>query len=248
MIDFHCHLDLYPDPAAIVAECRSRNIYILSVTTTPSAWEGTSALVPNCERIRTAVGLHPQIAHERHEELGLFDELIGLTDYVGEIGLDGGPELRQHRDIQLRVFNHILETCFRSGGRIMSIHSRRAGSEVLDCLKSHPDSGIPVLHWFSGSERELERAIAMNCWFSVGPAMLASERGRALTTRIPRERLLTESDGPFAQILGRTIYPWDINDAVAEIAVLWNASVEEVSARLHDNLRALAVLRNQLAA
>ena len=27
MIDLHCHLDLYPQPAAIVEECARRNMY-----------------------------------------------------------------------------------------------------------------------------------------------------------------------------------------------------------------------------
>lgn len=46
MIDLHCHLDLYPDPQAIVAECVRRRLYVLSVTTVPSAFEGTAALAP----------------------------------------------------------------------------------------------------------------------------------------------------------------------------------------------------------
>ena len=45
MIDFHCHLDLYPNPREVAKECAKRGLYVLSVTTTPSAWEGTSAVL-----------------------------------------------------------------------------------------------------------------------------------------------------------------------------------------------------------
>nr|WP_249038340.1 hypothetical protein [Paracoccus pantotrophus] len=44
MIDFHAHLDLYPDPHTVARECVVRDLYVLSVTTTPSAWSGTAAL------------------------------------------------------------------------------------------------------------------------------------------------------------------------------------------------------------
>src|ERR1035437_8151628 len=60
----------------------------------PSAWQGTSALAAPTKRIRTALGLHPQLAHERMNELPLFDSYLPETRYVGEIGLDGAPEFR----------------------------------------------------------------------------------------------------------------------------------------------------------
>lgn len=240
MIDFHSHLDLYPDPAAVVRECYAQGVYVLSVTTTPSAWKGTSALAVPGSRIRTALGLHPQIAHQRRSELELFDAYLSDTKYVGEIGLDGAPEFKQNWGDQLAVFDHILQGCTRAGGRIMSIHSRRAVSAVLDRLESLPNAGIPILHWFSGNKRELDRAIAMNCWFGVGPAMLLSGSSRKMVNYMPRERVLTESDGPFAQIDGRSVMPWDVQQAVGQLAILWNLSRDEVDQVLHNNLRQLA--------
>jgi TatD DNase family protein len=94
MIDFHCHLDLYPDPMNVVRECANRRLYVLSVTTTPSAWAQTNALAAGHDRIRTALGLHPELARERRRELALFDRLLPQARYVGEIGLDGSPRFR----------------------------------------------------------------------------------------------------------------------------------------------------------
>src|ERR1035437_1612235 len=96
MIDFHCHLDLYPDPQRIADECNNRGLYVLSVTTTPSAWKGTSALAGSHPRIKTALGLHPQLAHQRKSELALFEQLLPRTPYVGEVGLDGSPECKPY--------------------------------------------------------------------------------------------------------------------------------------------------------
>lgn len=239
MIDFHCHLDLYPDPAAIRDGCEKRGMYVLSVTTTPSAWHGTFALERGTKRIRTALGLHPQLAHERRHELALFDSLLPATRYVGEIGLDGAPEFREHWESQVTVFEHILSTCRAAGGRVMSIHSRRASGAVLDRLQAFAGAGIPILHWFSGSLRDLDRAIALGCWFSVGPVMLASEKGRSIATRMPRDRVLTESDGPFAQINGQAVMPWQTDLAIQSLGTLWSLPSEEVGRTMRDNMKTL---------
>lgn len=220
-------------------ECADRGLYVLSVTTTPSAWRGTAALAAEATRIRTGLGLHPQLAHQRKAELGLFERLLPETRYVGEIGLDGAPEFKQHWADQVTVFDRILATCEAAGGRILSIHSRRAASAVLDRLAATRNAGTPILHWFSGTQRELARAIELDCWFSVGPAMLASKKGRALTANMPRDRLLTETDGPFAQVDGRAALPWDSDLAVLALSQLWAKPLSNVRKQLIGNLRRL---------
>ena len=239
MIDFHAHLDLYPDPKSLVDEIISRRIYVLSMTTTPSAWPGTSALGEFGSRIRTAIGLHPQLAHQRITELSLFDQYLEQTEYVGEIGLDGAPEFKGYWKEQIHVIDHILASCSRAGGKIMSIHSRRAASTVLDRLEAFPSAGMPILHWFTGGKRDLQRAIGMGCWFSVGPAMLQSQKSRELVSCIPRERILTESDGPFAKIEGNAAMPWDVYLAITELSVIWKIDESEANAILLSNLRNL---------
>lgn len=242
MIDFHCHIDLYPDPADVARRCAERGIYALSVTTTPSAWTVTASLAG--PRTQTALGLHPQLAAERKPELALFDELLSKTRYVGEIGLDGGPEFRRSWQEQCAVFEHILRSCTSAGGRVISIHSRRAATDVLDRLEAFPKAGTPVLHWFSGAARDLERADRCGCWFSVGPAMLSGERGRKLASRMPRERVLTETDGPFAKIKGQALYPWDVIEAEKVLAEIWELSLQEARETLHENLRRLVHLNS----
>lgn len=237
MIDFHCHLDLYPDPIAVRDECVRRGLYILSVTTTPSAWKGTLALAAGNKRIRTGLGLHPQLAHERQNELVLFDSFLPETRYIGEIGLDGTPEFRSHSQIQLVVFEHVLAKCREAGGRIMSLHSRRASGAVLDCLEKYSGAGTAVLHWFSGSLRDLDRAIKLGCWFSIGPVMLAGEKGRALAARMPRDRVLTESDGPFAQLDGTAVMPWNVERAIHDLGAIWSLPEDEVQQTVDRNLR-----------
>ena len=240
VIDFHCHLDLFPEPSKIADRCEKEGIYVLSVTTTPKAWHGTRKLERS--RIRTALGLHPQLAHERRSELGLFDELLYESRYVGEIGLDGTPPFRAHWQDQIAVFDHILKSCAEAGGRVLSVHSRRSATAVIDYLESVPGAGIPILHWFTGTPRELSRAANFGCWFSVGPAMLSSEKGRKLAAKMPRDRVLTESDGPFAQVARQTAMPWDVALAEKVLAQIWGLDRKETATRLSNNLKHLVSL------
>lgn len=239
MIDFHCHLDLYADPRAMVEMCSREKLEVLSVTTTPSAWEGTRALAKTSKFVRTALGLHPELAHERFNELALFDQLLGKTEYVGEIGLDRTPGSERTWDAQQMVLKHVLKSCSAAGGRIMSLHSRRAARQVLDHLEDFPRAGTAILHWPSCTQSELSRAISIGCWFSVGPAMLNSKKGRDLVVKMPRERVLTESDGPFALVRGRRASPNDVALALPVLAEIWGESLREVEERIRMNLQAL---------
>jgi TatD DNase family protein len=245
VIDFHCHLDLYHNPVEAANECIARDLYVLSVTTAPSAWRVSRQLLERSGRIRVALGLHPQIAHERRGEIDLFQELIGESRYVGEIGLDGGPEYREHWNVQNEVFVRALDTTAKAGGRILSIHSRHAATAVLDVLSKNRDAGLPVLHWFSGTPNELKLAIDLGCWFSVGPSMLSSERGQSLVAQMPRERILTETDGPFTKHQGTPLFPWDAQRAVKALALLWQAQEREVEVQLMENLREIVALGTQ---
>jgi TatD DNase family protein len=239
VIDLHCHLDLYPQPQEVVLECTKRRMFVLSVTTTPSAWQGTSALAENAEQIRTALGLHPQLAGQRKHELPLFDQFLPDTKYVGEVGLDGGDEFKASWADQLHVFTYVLGRCAHAGGRIISIHSRRATTPVLDRLEREPSCGIPILHWYSGTYKELDRAITLGCWFSVGPAMLLSKKGSEIAARLPRDRVLTETDGPFAQVRGQALKPWHVGLAVDSLSDIWDTPVAATVDRLLSNLRTL---------
>ena len=45
-VDFHCHLDLYPDFEVAIAKAEAARIYTLTVTTTPKAVAGPVFVTP----------------------------------------------------------------------------------------------------------------------------------------------------------------------------------------------------------
>ncbi len=231
----HCHLDLYPDPFKVAHECMARGVYALSVTTTPKAWSGTSLLTSGNPKINVALGFHPQLAHERYAELEMFDQILPMAKYIGEIGLDGGSEYKKYKDVQLTVFRHILQSVQKARGRIMSIHSRASAEAVLSELAKNPEAGIPIMHWFTGNIAELKAAIKLGCWFSVGPSMLTSKRGQELTGFIPSDRILPETDGPFGTLNKKPLNPWDVSTVSSTMARIWSISETEANNRLIEN-------------
>jgi TatD DNase family protein len=183
--------------------------------------------------------LHPQLAGQRKHELVLFDKYLASTLFVGEVGLDGSPECRGFWDDQLEVFDHVLHACSSGDEKVISIHSRRAAKDVLDQLDRYDRIKTPILHWFSGSRSQLKRAVERECWFSVGPAMLAGAKGRDLVAAIPNDKILLETDGPFAQVRRQGLNPWDITAALEPIAELWSVTEHETRQRIEANERAL---------
>ena len=236
MIDFHCHLDLYKNPAQILEETVCRRGHLLAVTTTPMAWEGTLALVREAPHVEVAVGLHPELVATRHKEVAQLCDLLSETDYVGEIGLDGTIPHQATLPIQRQVFEEVLTACEDSGGRVMSIHSRGATSLVLDYLETYARSGLPVMHWFSGTQSELKRAIDIGCWFSIGPAMIRGVKGRRLASMMPSDRVLTETDGPLAHRRNRPLMPWDVEEVELVLGNIWKLSPVAVQQQLVRNL------------
>lgn len=242
-VDFHCHLDLYPNHEAAIARAEAARIYTLSVTTTPRAWPRNHELTRDTRYVRAALGLHPQLVAERFDELPLWERYLPETRYVGEVGLDAGPRFYKLLEAQRQVFRTVLEKCAEAGGKILSVHSVRSVPAVLDMIERHlpRDRGIVVLHWFTGSKSEARRAAALGCYFSVNAELVRSDRGRALVADMPTDRILTETDGPFTKIDGHPAEPSDMHVTNDVIARVLNVPSHEFARTVQVNLQALLV-------
>lgn len=240
-VDFHCHVDLYPDHSGMIEECDRERVATLAVTTTPKAWRRNQELSASSEYVRVALGLHPQLIAERADELPLFERLLEQARYVGEVGLDAGPRFYSSFPDQEKVFARILAACAEQGGKILSVHSVRAVGKVLGHLEAQllPDRGQAVLHWFTGTAAEARRAADLGCYFSINAEMLKSPKHRSLIAKLPRERLLTETDGPFVTFGHRAARPPDVATTVSEFADLLVTPPAEVEALLLQNLSSL---------
>lgn len=241
LVDFHCHLDLYPDHATAVRDAEAAGVFTLAVTTTPRAWPRNHELAQRTKHVRAALGLHPQLVAEREDEIEIWDRHLAETRYVGEVGLDAGPRFFKSLDAQKRVFQHVLQRCAQAGDKIITVHSVRSAKAVLDLVEAHlpPERGKIVLHWFTGTKSEAKRALGLGCYFSINAAMLNNERHTSMVQEIPLDRLLTETDGPFTRVGERRSNSSDVSLVVEALGRLHQLPAEQVAKLVRDNLRNL---------
>ncbi len=239
--DFHCHVDLFPDPPATIAACEAARIFTLAVTTTPLAWSQNRKWTAGGRYVHAAVGLHPELVADRHAEIGLLEQLVAETPFVGEIGLDGSGPHRASLPAQRIVFTRALKEAQRLGGRVLSIHSRRAAKEVVEALSANtsPERVLPVLHWFSDSVAVAQQAARAGCYFSVNHCMLENATGLALVRALPADRLLTETDAPFTSFQNRKAEPRDVVATARRLADVRGIPTPEMTARLMENAAAI---------
>ena len=225
--DSHFHLDLMSSPDTMVNEIEASKTYTIAVTNSPTVFLHTEKLTEGMKYIRPGLGLHPELAAERHHEVDKFLRLINRTRYIGEIGLDNMRKSKADYEKQKIVFSKIISGCAEKGGKVLTIHSRRAAQDITDII----GEGFPgkvIYHWYSGSLSMMDKALKRGAYFSVNYPMLFSESGRKIIARIPLERLLIESDGPFTHFNGRPFTPLYVNKIASELQKIENSQNQKV--------------------
>ena len=242
MIDFHCHLDLYADPMKIFDEVKRRKTEVLAVTTSPRAFVKTSQYFRGANNVRVALGFHPELVKQRSSEKELFFEQIKSTRFLGEIGIDGSQRAKQSLSEQIEFFDEVVHSDAVHGGKVLIIHSRGAVKEVLQILEKYEGEYVPILHWFTGSVKDAQKAIKLGCWFSVNPNMCFTASGKKVIDCIPLDRMLPETDAPFTQKDGVPYMPWDTT-VTSYMAREKSMGFDDMNEFLHRNLQALSNVR-----
>lgn len=231
----HCHLDRYPDPRKIAAEAEQAGVSIIAITNLPSHFllgKQPAAMLTN---VRLSLGLHPLLAPHSEREKNLFTQLVPLTSYIGEVGLDFSRDGEKTKEAQISSFEFVLEQITRKG-KIISIHSRRAEEAVLSRLQSHSISAA-TFHWFSGTEGILRKILDAGHFLSINSAMLNSERTRTMLAHVPPSCCLLETDGPYTKTGRLKSRPVHIHQLVSELSGLWRMSIDLVQERIESNFR-----------
>ncbi|KEG13480.1 TatD related deoxyribonuclease [Trypanosoma grayi] len=125
---------------------------------------------------------------------------------VGEIGLDYAEESFCPRELQQEYFVRQLRAL-----RVLRLpflfHSRDCGTDFVRLLEEERrawPSDMPfvgVVHSYNGSPEEQQRLLAMDgIYFSVNGSAFREKRVAEQICRIPRERLLLETDSPWCDI------------------------------------------------
>ena len=155
-------------------------------------------------------GVHPHDA--RHLDDAALAELGALARApevraIGECGLDFNRDFSPRPD-QERAFRQQLELA-ASLGLPVFLHERDAHERFLAILGSLR-ARLPgaVVHCFTGTRAELDAYLAIDCHIGITGWICDERRGHhlaELVSRVPRDRLMLETDGPF--LLPRDLRP-----------------------------------------
>lgn len=237
-VDAHVHLNRYGSTEAVLARAGRAGVVCVGMTESPSDFDAWAAMLRGRRGVRLALGAHPLVADRLDtDELNRFTYLARITAYVGEVGLDGSREGRATIGAQRRVFEHVLSVTGQ-GQCMLSVHSRGAEAEVIDALAQA--RATAALHWYSGPLKAVDRALDAGLYFSVNPAMIGTQSGARLLRAVPHDRVVTESDGPYATVARRAAEPGDIPALVTRIADAWGRDPDETADRLWENMSQLA--------
>lgn len=236
IIDTHCHIDMYPNPIQVLNECEKRGVIVISMTSLPSHFELGHNHFINKKKVRQALGFHPLIIKKIDNiEILKFEKLINKTSYIGEIGLDFSREGIGTKDLQLKIFSKILSIIKNNNSRkILSLHSRGAEKEVLNHLIEN-NIKYAIFHWYSGDIGMIENILNSGYYFSINTSMIKSKKGNEIINRIPLERILVESDGPYIDNKGTPIYPYDLLEVYDYLAKNKKNTIDETINQIKNN-------------
>lgn len=188
-------------------------------------------------RVWAAVGIHPHeamrvgdlgrtLAEIRH--LAASPEVVA----VGEIGLDYHYRFSPPAT-QQRVFARQLELALELDLPVI-LHAREAVEDVLRLVGAlGVRSG--VLHAFSGTADQAERALALGLHLGVGGVLTfkGAESLRRVVAQLPLDRLVVETDAPYLAPVpyrGQRNEPARVADVAHSLACLCRRSPHEVAA------------------
>jgi TatD DNase family protein len=233
----HCHLDRYPNPREIAKEAEQAGVAIVAITNLPSHFAAGKEPASRLKNVRLSLGLHPMLAPHSQRELDLFSQLEPSTSYIGEVGLDFSKDGIGTKEKQIESFRFVLER-IAGKGKILSIHSRKAESEVLSCLRDDSITGA-TFHWYTGTKEVLSKILDAGHFLSVNSAMLKSSSGKELLAGVPPSCCLLETDGPYTKLGRLPARPVHLHQVVEQLSGLWSLSIGATQEKIAHNFRTM---------
>jgi TatD DNase family protein len=240
VIDTHCHIDQFSSPEEVARSTEKEAIFTIAVTNLPTHYKLACEHLIDFRYVKPALGMHPLAAKEHAQAMAAFRNLILHSSFVGEVGLDFSTHGRPTADQQMVTFDEVIRLAVRPF-RIVTLHSRGAEDEVLRMLEAH-HAGPVIFHWFSGSKAILKKVFSAGHYISLNPAMIRTKRWHEWISELPPERVLTETDGPFARFDGRVARPCDVNCVLEWLSAQWGHRREESERIVNTNFDRLLEL------
>lgn len=211
LVDTHCHLDFSAYDGLrdeIIAEAAAGGVTrIINPGSDLDRSRAAIALAETYPGVYAATGVHPNsTADFSAAHLGALRSLAAHPKVVaiGEIGLDYYWD-DSPKDVQRAAFEAQLDLAATLELPVI-VHNRDASDDVLAVLAAWTAT-LPaalrdrpgVFHSFSAPQSTAERGLALGFYLGfTGPVTFKNADDlRRIAARVPADRLLVETDGPF---------------------------------------------------
>ena len=245
MIDIHCHLTsarFKHDRDAVIQQASRRLEAVITSAIHPNEAEKVLRL---CEKypsfVHATLGLHPVYAAElTDEELEAYLNLIRRNRSkivgIGETGLDYhwiSDSIRIGK--MKKVFIDFLQLA-RELDLPVVLHLRNAIDEGLDMVMKNKMREV-VFHCFNGTTRQAEEITKNNYYVSIATNILRSENIQNVVSKVPLQRIVTETDSPYLGPRRKRNAPQNVSLVVDKLAELQGLSPTEVDEITSQNAR-----------
>lgn len=251
LADSHCHLNykgLVEEQGAVLARARARGVTaMLNIATRESEWDDVLATAEREADVWATVGIHPHEA-DQHPHVDTA-RLVARAQHpkvvgVGESGLDYHYDHSDRARQQASFRAHIAAA--RQAGVPIVVHTRDAEDDTAAIMREEMEQGAyaGVIHCFTASGAFADKALDLGLYISIS-GIVTFRNARDLqetAARLPRERLLIETDAPFLAPVphrGKTGEPGFVADTAAFLAQLRGEDIEDLQAYTARNFHAL---------
>ena len=247
LVDSHCHLhmlDAAPDhPVPYLERAREQGIgHLLTVSVDLDNVPDLLSLTERYPQISTSVGVHP-CGRELREVAP--QELAAMANHprvlaIGETGLDyvcTGPE---DRDWHHQRFRDQVQAAHLADKPLI-IHSRGAPEDTARILREEQAERVGgVIHCFTDDMAAAERYLDLGFYISLSGILTFHQADalREVAARLPRERLLVETDCPYLAPVphrGQQNQPAWVREVAECLADVRGETLDEVAAYTTEN-------------
>jgi len=148
------------------------------------------------------IGVHPHHANEINEKyLEKLKEVIKINNphAVGETGLDFFRNLSTYEE-QVFAFEEQIEIAIEVN-KPLFLHQRDSHDDFIKILRKYSsDINKAVVHCFTGTQKQLDDYLELNCYIGVTGWICDEKRNielRKTIKNIPLSRLMIETDSPY---------------------------------------------------
>ncbi len=256
-IDTHSHLNLEPlslNTKEIIERMNSVGVGTICVGINAETSLVAVQLSKENPNIWACVGHHPiewqkDFELEKIKSLAMENRAVG----VGECGLDYFREKEQSSDakeIQENIFRQQIELAIELDLPLMlhirpSIGSMNAYEDTLDILHEYKNRWSTMrgtAHFFAGTLQIAKRFCDLGFHISFSGVITFAKEYEKIVQDIPIERILSETDAPFAAPVpyrGKTNEPAYVVEIVKKIAEIKNIDIEIARDTLFKNAKDL---------